>query len=144
VTSNDYAGWSARKELAAGIAAGSLADPASDFDGDGLSQLVEYALEGLGFDPVQPDSSLLPAAQIDGQTLHMRFVVNTSRSDVAVGAEASTDLRNWYQAGDPGAPGGFADVGEIPVDGELEAREAVVPLARHAAVYLRLRVNTLP
>ena len=66
--------------------AADLADP----DGDGLANLLEYALAA---DPLAPSADALPAV-----TYHegrLRFDVPVPRADVIYTVEASSDLVSW-------------------------------------------------
>ncbi|MFT5854754.1 MAG: hypothetical protein ACI8XO_002001 [Verrucomicrobiales bacterium] len=140
VTTNDYAGWVTRREAAADLVAGSLGDSETDFDGDGLSQLMEYAFESAGLDPAKSDYSSLPRAAVEGDAISVHYIRNTALEDVLVGVQVSTDLANWYLPGEPGAPGGFTDTLDAPAVGTLESRTAAVLIGVNDALYMRLHV----
>jgi hypothetical protein len=70
--------------------AGNDADP----DGDGLPNLIEYA---LGLDPNSPSTA--PAPQVVGGTLSITYTVNLLATDANLVAEWSGDLANWGNAG---------------------------------------------
>ena len=142
VTANDYSGWATREESSSGLAAGTLADSGADYDGDGLSQLVEYALEPSGLDPAKSDSFMVPAAQIEAGTLCIHYKADTSRSDVTIEVEASTDLQAWYLPGDAGAPTGFVDAVTGTV-GTIEDRTAEIPFGTHPILFMRLRISEI-
>ena len=142
-TSSDYAGWVARWESAAGLAAGALADSSADLDGDGLSQLAEYALEAWGLDPTRSDPAVVPGATIDGSLLCVHYTVDTALSDVVVDVQVSSDLSNWFVPGDPGAPVGFVDTADGPLVGTYQARTAAVPFAGHGSLFMRMRIREI-
>ena len=81
---------------ASGIAADN-ADP----DGDGVPNLLEYA---LGTDPNSASSVTRPAVQVSGSRLQLTFA--RTRADVTYIVEASSDLASWSAiATNPGTVG---------------------------------------
>lgn len=83
-----YAAWHA------GISWGTTAsDPESDADGDGLSNLLEYALDLPPLHP-QPATPVIVASTTEGWVATLPPVRPEAR-DVVVDAETSTDLRSW-------------------------------------------------
>jgi endonuclease I len=77
------------------LISGDLADP----DGDGLSNLLEYAFNG---DPWQPDQALAPTVNVISQganhTLVLSYSHNRNATDVTLTYESSTDLATWTPA----------------------------------------------
>ncbi|MGI9242568.1 MAG: hypothetical protein ACR2RV_17350, partial [Verrucomicrobiales bacterium] len=138
-----YSAWVSRQELQAGLGSGALAVSGADYDGDGLPQLIEYALEATGFNPAHPDSQLLPGAEIEGGDLCLHYTVDTSLTDVSVAVEVSADLDNWFLPGQPGAPGGFVDQADGAPSGPLQGRVASVPYSGFERLFMRLRVDEL-
>lgn len=138
-----YSAWVSRQELRAGLGSGALANAGSDYDGDGLPQLIEYALEATGFDPVRPDSELMPVAEFEGADLCVHYVVDSSLSDISITVEVSADLKTWFLPGQPGAPAGFIDRAEGAPSGSLQNRVASVPHAGFEMLFMRLRVDEL-
>lgn len=143
VGADGYAAWVARREAMAGLGAGALADSTADYDGDGLSQLIEYALEATGLDPARPDSERMPGAEIEGAELCVHYFVDNSLSDVSVAVEVSMDLENWYLPGSVGAPAGFVDRTLGAPLGSLQERVASIPLGSYQAAFMRVRVEQL-
>ena len=129
--------------MQAGLGSGALANPISDYDGDGAPQLIEYALEAIGMSPVQPDSTLMPGVEIEAGNLCVRYAVDSSLSDVSLAVEVSADLENWFLPGQAGAPSGFIDRAEGAPVGSLQNRVASVPHAGHEKLFMRLRVEEL-
>lgn len=77
-----------------GDSAGSSgAADSADWDHDGVSNLLEYA---LALDALTPDSSSQPAAMLMSDHLALSFV--PTAADVAYTVEASTDLLQWGTA----------------------------------------------
>ena len=142
VSSNDFAGWAQRKESASGLIAGTLADSTADYDGDGLTQLAEYALEASGLDPTTSDPAMVPAAEIEGSNLCVHYKRDTALGDVSVAVEVSTDLENWFLPGDPGAPAGFTDYVTATL-GTIEDRTAEIPFGTREKLFMRLKVTEL-
>ena len=71
-------------------------DPAAadnaDWDGDGLRNLVEFA---LALDPKVSDTNAAPAPSIAGDHLTISFVPNAAATDLSYIVEASTDFTSW-------------------------------------------------
>ena len=73
-----------------------------DADGDGASNLLEYA---LGLNPAVVDPDGLPLVTIVSNRL--TFAYDRARADVTYSVETSTDLVNWTITGvDQGTPAG--------------------------------------
>jgi len=74
---------------------GSGAD-ASDVDGDGVANLIEYALGGT---PTSPSLGILPTCSVvpvsSAQYLRLSFSRDPSHTDLTYTIQASTDLVNW-------------------------------------------------
>ena len=56
----NFAAWADSFERIHGLAPGSLQDDGSDWDGDGVPDVIEYQLFWEGFDPAVPDADQLP------------------------------------------------------------------------------------
>ena len=104
----------------------------ADYDGDGLPNLIEYA---LALNPKLNDVSALPQPVMSGSYLTYSFVPNAAASDVIFSVEASTDLIHWSSSDveditpvNPSPPGQRTFRYKYPADS-----------AAHA--FLRLRVT---
>ena len=97
---------------------------AADFDGDGVPNLVEFA---LGFDPTQAHSGQLPQAQRVGGDLVLSFTAPTGLTGVTYSAEWSSTLQagSWTTVSDTGTP---------------PQHQFSVPIGAHPKLFLRLRV----
>ena len=82
--------------------------PSSDADGDGLSNLLSYALGGAA-----------PTSAVAGGQLQLRWQEIPSRSDVQVTPQMSGDLDTWSPAADS----------VISASPGIEIHQAQVPLA---------------
>jgi hypothetical protein len=94
ITGQTLASWQSQYFTATEIAAGK-ADPAADADGDGLSNLLEYA---LGSDPRHATAAPIPSIVPDagGQPrLTLTFTRPRALPGVTLGAEVSGDLKSW-------------------------------------------------
>lgn len=100
--------------------AAATADP----DGDGIVNLLEYALGG---DPLIPNSASLPQIAVDNTYMTITFL--RLRSDINYRIEASDNLVNWsIIAENPGSVGSWVTVDDI------------VPIAEASRRFLRLVV----
>ena len=88
-TTTSYAAWCNANFTAAEQGAG-LADDNADPDGDGLSNLAEYA---LGTDPRQFTPPLVATLDADG--LSLTFTRPTNLPGLTYAAESSDGLGNW-------------------------------------------------
>ena len=132
-----YAAWAAQREAAAGLPAGTLAaHPAADHSGDGITNLVAYA---LGLDPLVSSAHQRPGWAVEPD-LSFVYTVDLDASDTTVIAELSTDLANWHA---PGAAAlGFVAVDEsVSVTGSVQTRRITFPAGLPPSVYARVRVG---
>ena len=111
---------------------GADADPLADPDGDGVPNLLAYA---LGFDPFSPDSNVLPSADIvDGR---LAFTFNrVADPGLIYTVEVSTDLINWSMLDVLGNPSTSEDniAGPVTVKDTTETSST-------SRRFLRLRVS---
>lgn len=97
----------------------------ADWDRDGISNLLEFA---LGFDPKVPNANALPVAVKAGGYLTISYLPNASATDVNIVVEASTDLVRWSGA----------DVEQLNVVPPTYRYD--IPLTQADRAFLRLRV----
>ncbi len=105
---------------------------AGDWDGDGIQNLLEYA---LGLDPKVADISALPIAIKDEGYLTISFVPNTSATDVDLVVEGSDDLTNWSVNKAELVPG------QNPNPPNLQTYRYKTPVGQVSLGFLRLRVQ---
>lgn len=110
-------------EIDAGLA-GTSADP----DGDGLENLLEYA---LGSDP--RSYSPAPGMTVDDTHLELAFVRPKGRSDLIYHAESGLDLAGW-------SPVTLEVIGETATTESVKAR--VARPAGPSKLFIRLRIET--
>jgi hypothetical protein len=124
------------------FSAGQLADAGSsgesaDPDGDGLPNLLEYALGG---EPLTADSAArLPTAGTDGAFPTLAYLHASSRPDLAYEVEWTSDLAAspW-----PGGAAVVTEISRVPASGgELVTVRANTDLATTPRQFLRLRVT---
>lgn len=108
-------------------AAADLADP----DGDGILNLVEYA---LNLEPKTADRSALPAPVLQDGYLTLSYAPNPLALDIAYSVEASTDFALWSTA----------DVEAVNVPGPqpptLRTFRYKFPLSAADKAFLRLKI----
>ena len=104
-----------------------LTDPNADPDGDGMSNLLEYALDG---DPLYADAEdVLPTATIEAGKLVLHFKRDTARADVTLTVVHSTDLKSWSAIGSE----------LITTRKTIEKRRVVLDPAASRAGFLKMR-----
>ena len=104
-----------------------------DSDGDGLGDLMEYALGGNFNDP--DDGSSVPSLVRDGETIGLRFPLKIGTDDIIVFVERSTNLKDWELADDLSV-----SKREVPVDGR-EWREYAGGTGVPGGRFYRLKVT---
>ncbi len=130
-----YAAWLEEFFTPGEIDNGALTGPEADPDGDGVSNLLEYALGG---DPTQPDRGVLPVQgiqTIDGADyLSLAFTRPEGIDDVVYAVESSSDLINWSPETEL--------VDSVSEDGEIiETHRDTFPLDQEERRFLRLRIT---
>ena len=104
-----------------------------DSDGDGLDDLLEYA---VGTEPNDSsDGSAVMAVTLSGDLVIIRLPLRVGADDVVVSVERSSDLKVWIAADDL-----VVKAREVPVDGR-EWREYAGPINPMGGVFYRLRVT---
>lgn len=130
-----FSTWAGLQEIAAGLPAGTIEQhPEDDTNGDGMSNLMAYALGLSATNPARP-----PTASVAGGRLRLGYPRDTAKNDINVVSEISTDLLTWYEVGDEGAPPDFTDTLLASV-GTQQTREASVAVTSGDRLFLRLRV----
>ena len=104
-----------------------LRDPATDPDGDGISNLVEFA---TGSDPT--DSSSIAPPSVDTDTFSHRKLSDAGRLNYLV--ESSSDLAIWR-------PAELTQSGDTPNPDATRTVNYLIPLPTSGSTFLRLRVT---
>ena len=125
-----YATWQAAHFSAAEIAAGMAADE-YDYDGDGLANLLKYALD---IDPKTGTGGSPPTVAFSAANgaLQLTFTRDTARADINYVVEASPDLVQWTPIASSTAGtatiklGGALTVGENVINGTSQMNVVVV------------------
>ncbi len=126
----DFNAWRAANFTEAELADTNLSGPNADFDGDGISNLVEYA---LGLDPKQRTTTGLPATTTTATDWIFTYTRPTATTDVTYAVEISTDHATWTTTGVTHA--------QVSTSGGTETWKASYPLASAAKLFFRLRVT---
>ncbi|MEO5917741.1 MAG: CAP domain-containing protein [Luteolibacter sp.] len=135
-----FATWASSFESANGLTAGTIANnPNADQDKDGRTNLVEYA---FGTSPVSGNEAAprMPTLQASASHCVVRYIRDTTLADLTLVPVASSDFATWKSPGQPGAPAGFTD-SIVSTAGNLETREAKIPLGSGGRWFLRVQVN---
>ena len=123
--------WFNAAELADPTVSGDNADP----DGDGLSNLVEYA---LGLNPRVPNSPAVLHSAIENGSLTVTYVRSRAATDVTIIIEDSADLLTWASGS-----GVTTDPVVIADDGTNQTVKVSDVLSNSTAQrFLRLRVTS--
>jgi hypothetical protein len=103
---------------------GDLADP----DADGRVNLMEYA---LGTNPLKQETPDSLEVISSPASLIMIYEIDTSKTDIKLGAQTSSDLRSWIDV-----PGEV-----LASTNGIETRRVTIPLDDSSLGYLRLKVS---
>ena len=101
----------------------------SDPDGDGLSNLLEYA---FNLNPGQPSLTGIPFIGEDNADLTLTYQKDISKPDISYQVEVSDNLVAWPPAGDV----------LVLTNGTIETRQANVPVSGGRR-FLRLKITKL-
>jgi uncharacterized protein YkwD len=130
-----FSTWAAQQESIAGLPAGTIGEhPDADSNGDGVSNLTAYAL-GLSATTLAAP----PVASVSSDRLRLVYPRDTTKTDITITPQISTDLLTWSDVGAAGAPTGFTD-SLLSSAGTVQTREASVPLGSGNRLFLRLRI----
>lgn len=113
--------------------AGADTQPGADPDGDGMTNLQEFAQHS---DPAAGNPAAAPVAEMDGATLRLHFRRRATAEGVGVQPEWSDDLVHWYPVADIRVTGA--------VDAATDQVVAAVDRGSHARLFGRLAVSLAP
>ncbi len=120
-----YLAAAVARETAAGLPAGTFsANPAADADGDGLPNLVEYALK---LNLAGNNSNARPLIQTatppagKGEVTWQR---DTTVAGVSLTIQASLDGTHWFTPGQAGAPAGLGLADAVTTAGSIETHRS--------------------
>lgn len=131
-----YSLWAAQQESALGLPPGSLSDPNGDPNGDGVNNLLAYA---LGLPPMTGSAQSIPRPVMRTQGFCLDYPEDTAKSDITLVPQASRDLTRWFAPGQSGAPTGFSDE-VLTSSGSVQQRRATIPTSAGQGWFLRLCV----
>ena len=136
---HSYLEWADSYERAYGLSVGALSDPAGNFDGDAISNQLEYLLDVAGADPVTFDESSVSgniSRERIGRFSFMRDLHKDSLSDEAPALfpSFSQDLETWEiigaGRGRNGLPIALGEVGSDGLPFRLHERPVITGNAR--------------
>lgn len=126
-----YAIWAAGQGLN-----GANAEPTADADGDGVPNLLEYA---LGLDPTQNTGEVgKPVAFPVGDSLTLTYIRRTDAPDLTYVVEVSSDLVNWISGAGSTEP---VSTTALDATRQVVVVRDLTPLFTAPARFIRLRVN---
>jgi hypothetical protein len=105
-------------------------NPSGDDNGDGYSNLVQYALAGTG--PVLP-----PVLSDDGSFLTIQFTRNLAAEDAFVTVQRSVDLTNWTTFNDVT----YVNDARLPDGTAVYTWRSTHPLGEVPTEFLRLQIS---
>lgn len=124
-----FQSWSLARFSAQQMLDPAVGGPSADPDGDGLSNLTEYA---LGREPKVAEAAPAPVASNDGTDWIFTYTRPADRTDVTYAVEVSTDLATWTTSGVTHAR---------TVAGATETWQGRVAMAGRPQVFFRLKVS---
>ncbi len=108
----------------------SVTDPSGDPDGDGILNLLEYALH---LNPLRPDAAGAPRAGREGNFLTLTYTKVTTATDINYVVEQSTNLVSWTTA--------TSQDEIVSTNGNVQTIKAKVDIGAATKLFLRLRVT---
>lgn len=109
---------------------GSAALFTSDADGDGVNNLMEYA---LGTDPTRPAATAWPQMEVDEEAFSLIYRRDPLKNDLIYRVEASENLRDWS--------GAAVQDRLLGTEEGWQIREGRIPVSGEGKVFLRLVVE---
>ena len=100
-----------------------------DFENDGLTNIVEYALAST---PQTSVAAHLPVSTTDGATITYTYRLNLDAKDVSVELQASPDMTNWSNTP--------ATLNTLSDDGHVRVIQATIPASANRR-FIRLNVT---
>ncbi len=127
--------WRARYFTEDELTDESRSGPLADYLGDGIPNLIKYA---LGVPPSLPGADALPTAKIEGGELVMVYDRDTSRADIRMHVATSDTLQPT-----PWTATGVTEI-ETGTNGTVKTIRASVDIGTSSHRFLRLVVSHLP
>jgi hypothetical protein len=115
--SNCFGFWQAANFTPAQLLDPSISGDAAAPAGDGISNLMKYA---LNLNPWQPGFAALPTVSMTGSTLRLTYKCDPTKTDLSYLVLASTDLNTWTSTGvNQGIPGPTVTA-SVPMNGNQQ------------------------
>ena len=108
----------------------SVIDPTGDLDGDGIANLMEYA---LALNPIVSDVTGLPAVGKEGNFVTLTYSKVTTATDLTYVVQQSSDLVAWQTAN--------AQSQVLATNGNVQTIKAKVDIGTQSQLFLRLQVT---
>jgi len=108
----------------------SVIDPTGDLDGDGIPNLMEYA---LALNPIVSDVTGLPQVGHEGNFVTLTYSKVTTATDLTYVVQQSSDLVTWQAAN--------AQSQVLATNGSVQTIKAKVDIGTQPQLFLRLQVT---
>ena len=140
VPPSTYAAWATTHETDAALAPGTLSnDPTGDYSGDGLPNLLAYALD---LDPLtELAAAQRPQLVLAGTWIQYDYWHDYRTTDLLFQIELSEDLNTWYTPSDIESPIPALDQ-HLYYDQHREYRRIKIAPNDAQRVFIRLKVST--
>jgi hypothetical protein len=125
VTVNGFNTWATNKSLT-----GSDALATADPDDDGVSNLIEYALNA---DPTAADPATLPVVGVEGSNVTLTYRKNKNAPDITFLVQSSTDLVLWTDESE--------GTKQSDIDAGTESWKFDKALGGNTKLFLRLKIT---